>query len=210
MVRVWNGYSRISTVPTYALLDWCDDLKGNIYDGQGTATSNNFRLILEQYLNPLVKVAAGNNYLTSTPAITADGGGITRGCLAPRTSLPLKIIVLFVTFSIFLVAILVDFILGYGFKMGGTLHHDYPKDETPKTLLDWMAQSVREHISAELPTTSAQTMQTDHCGMVGSGPRSLEISKSTCGRTVSKISKCYSTNYRRSPIVTELVIGVLQ
>lgn len=166
---------------TYTLLNWCYGLQGNMYDGQGIAASNNSGLILEQYLNTLVMVAAGNNYLTSTPAITAGGGGITQGCLVPRASLPLEIILLFVIVSIFLLAILVDFIMGYGFKVGETLHHangDYHKP--PNSLLDWMAQAVREHIFRDDATATFKEQDLKSWGFsrrdngIGLGVQALE------------------------------------
>lgn len=128
---------------------WSSGLQGNTYNGQGTGASNDSRLILERYLNTLVMVAGGNNYLINTPSITSgDGAGNTQGCLVPRTSLPLEIIILFAIVSVFIMAIVVVFIF---LKIGGSLRRvdgDYLNriNETPNSLLDWMAQSVRESI----------------------------------------------------------------
>jgi len=134
------------------LLLWSLPLQGNIYNGQGSAASNDSRLILERFLNTLVMVAGGNNYLINTPPGTGDDAGNTQGCLVSRTSVPWEIIFLFAIVSVVALVIIVDFIFG---KIGRSLHRadrDYLsriKHETPNSLFDWMAQSVRERIFQE-------------------------------------------------------------
>jgi hypothetical protein len=132
---------------TDVLLTFVPDLQGNIYNGQGTAASNDSGRRVEQYLNTLVMVAGGSGYVINSPAVTGDGAGNTQGCLVPRTTLPWEIVFLFVIVSAFAVTFVVNFICG---KIGGSLYGvegyylNRIKHETPNSLLDWMAQSVRE------------------------------------------------------------------
>jgi hypothetical protein len=160
---------------TDILLTFVPDLQGNIYNGQGTAASNDSRLIVEQYLNTLVMVAGGNGYVINSPAITGDGAGNTQGCLVPRTSLPFEVIFLFAIVSVFAVAFVVNIICG---KIGGSSYGadgDYLnriKHETPNGLLDWMAQSVREHIFRD---DVRSTFKEEDLKLWGFSPRDNDI-----------------------------------
>jgi hypothetical protein len=153
------------------LLTFVPDLQGNIYNGQGTPASNDSRSILEQYLNTLVMVAGGNGYVINSPAMTGEGAGNTQGCLVPRTSLPLEIILLSAIVSVFAVTFVVDFICS---KIRGLLHRadvDYLnqiKRETPNSLLDWMAQSVRECLFRD---DVRSTFRTEDLKLWGFSPR---------------------------------------
>jgi hypothetical protein len=49
------------------LAQWCLPLQGNIYNEQGSAASIDSRVILGRFLNTLVMVAGGNNYLIGNP-----------------------------------------------------------------------------------------------------------------------------------------------
>lgn len=71
---------------------WCLGLQANVYDGTGTGAKNDSGSMLEQYLNSMVMVTGGKNYLLSTPPTTGDGGGDTQGCQRQRTSVPWEII----------------------------------------------------------------------------------------------------------------------
>ena len=174
---------------TGTLLEWIRGLQGNIYDGQGTAASNDSRSILERYLNTLVMVAGGNNYLINTPTITGSGGGNTQGCLVSRTSLPLEIIFLLTIVFVFVIAIFVDFIFG---KIGRPLRRaadpDYLnriKNETPNSLLDWMAQSVRERIFRD---DVGSTFKGEDLKLWGFSPRDNNIGLGSRGWTNHDLS----------------------
>jgi hypothetical protein len=135
---------------------WCLGLQADVYDGTGTGAKNHSGLMLEEYLNSMVMVAAGKNCLLSTPPTTGDGGGITQGCLVQRASVPLEIILLFAAVNIGVVAMAVYIVIlsramkspssGLSCQRVDGDHPDKIQRETPNDLLGWIAQFVREGV----------------------------------------------------------------
>ena len=137
---------------TQTLNKWTLPLQGNMYDGSGTGANNDTGLILEEYLNTMVMVAGGDNYLLSTPNATGNGGGDTQGCLVQRTSIPVEIIILFVLVTIFVLAMVLDLVIlallsippnQSWQRLNGEFLRKVRR-ETPNDLVGWMSQAVRE------------------------------------------------------------------
>jgi len=134
------------------LRNWCGSLPANVYDGTGTGAKNDTGLLLEEFLNSIVMVAGGNNYLLSTPSATGNGGGNTQGCLAQRTSIPVEIIILFALVTIFVLGMLLDLVIlailsippNPAFQRLNSEFLRKVKRETPNDLVGWMSQAARE------------------------------------------------------------------
>ena len=118
---------------------WCLGLQGNVYDGTGTGASNNSGLMLAQYLNSLVMVAGGNDYLLATPT---SGDGM-QGCLVQRTSVPVEILLLFAVFTFGIV--------GMAFYLVILSLHTESIENAPNSLLKWMGQAVQERVGRKIP-----------------------------------------------------------
>ena len=143
---------RLNLNITETLNKWTLPLQANVYDGSGTGARNNSGLILEQYLNTMIMVAGGDNYLLSTPSPTGNGGGDTQGCLVQRTLIPVEIIILFALITILIGIMLVDLLIliilalppnASWKRLNGEFLRKV-KHETPNDLVGWMSQAVRE------------------------------------------------------------------
>jgi hypothetical protein len=137
---------------TQTLYTWTLPLQANMYDGTGTPANNHTGLTLEEYLNTMVMVAGGNNYLHSTPNATANDGGNTQGCLVQRTSIPVEIVILVVLVTIFVLAMVLDLVIlallsippnQSWQRLNGEFLRKVRR-ETPNDLVGWMSQTVRE------------------------------------------------------------------
>ena len=130
VLQTFNSSATLST--------WCLGLQGNVYDGTGTGASNNSGLMLAQYLNSLVMVAGGNDYLLATPT---SGDGM-QGCLAQRTSVPVEIVLLFavVTFGVVGMAF---YLVIFSLRPEGIKN-------APHSLLEWMGQAVQERVGRKI------------------------------------------------------------
>jgi hypothetical protein len=141
----------IDSSPT--LQSWVPGFQGSMYDGTGTPAANDTGGILERYLNSMIMVAGGGNFLLSTS--TED----TQGCLVSQTSVPLLVVILFslvgVATALF-AASAMSIWIWFHFRAGRlqSLHHytTYYKDidtHTPDDLVSWMAHATRESAMRE-------------------------------------------------------------
>lgn len=98
--------------------------------------------MLERYLNSIVMVAGGKDYLLSTP--TDEGGGATQGCQEQKTFIPFEILIMLglATMGLLTVSmsLLVLCILDRREFIGEKITQQMPND-----LVGWMVQAVQEH-----------------------------------------------------------------
>ncbi|MCJ1305035.1 hypothetical protein MMC08_007848 [Hypocenomyce scalaris] len=153
-------YILSAIISASTLNQWCFTLQGSVYDGLGTPAAANTSTILESLLNTMVMVAGSNNNLLQTP----QQGNDTQGCNAPRTIVPLVVIVLFVVITAFAVSILAYLVVLMILTAHAPAHqHEEDiKNKTPIGLLDWMTQALRE--SGLQGKVSAQDLATMEFG----------------------------------------------
>lgn len=137
---------------TGTLDKWTLPFQANVYDGSGSGANNDSGLILEQYLNTMIMVAGGDNYLLNTPPSNGTGGGNTQGCLIQQTSIPVEIIILFALVTILVGGMVLDLLIltlialppNASWKRLNEQFLRKVNRETPNDLVDWMSQAVRE------------------------------------------------------------------
>src|SRR5580658_4413030 len=82
----------LSAIDSYwSLNDWVQGFQGGCYDGSNTPASNDSGTFIEQYLNSMLTVQAGNNNLLQSPS---NGSDTTQGCLVTKANIPTVILVL--------------------------------------------------------------------------------------------------------------------
>jgi hypothetical protein len=121
---------------------WCLRLQGYVYDGTRTNATNNPGAILEQYLNSIIMVAGGKDYLLSIP--TNESAGSTQGCQVQKTFVPVEVLVMLSLVTAGLVSSGVTlFVLHMWERID---HVDQKLSQTvPNDLVSWMSQAVQEH-----------------------------------------------------------------
>ena len=136
------GYILSAIISASTLNQWCFTLQGSVYDGMGTPAATNTSTILENLLNTMVMVAGSNNDLMQTPQPGKD----TQGCNAPRTIVPLVVIVLFFVITAFAVSILTYLVVLMILTAHAPAHQheENIKKKTPIGLIGWMTQALRE------------------------------------------------------------------
>ena len=180
---------------------WCLGLQANVYDGTGTGAKNNSGLMLEQYLNSMVMVAGGKDYLLSTPPTSGDGGGDTQGCQAQRTSVPLGIILLLNISTIGIVKMVVYLTilsltmksssLEIGRKRPDSGNRKNVKRETPNSLIGWMTQAVREGVQWE---DAGEIVKAENLKLWGFARRQTGV-----GFGIKQLGRRNPTNYGMQP-----------
>ncbi|KAH6724472.1 hypothetical protein BKA61DRAFT_728138 [Leptodontidium sp. MPI-SDFR-AT-0119] len=128
----------------WCMSDWIQGFQGGCYDGSGTPAIAGAATFIEQYLNAMLMVQAGNNnLLQSVPA----GSDPTQGCLVTKASVPVEIFALvgvvgllvLVTLLAWLVLLVVGCCAGKKVKgMRDVLGY------VPVSLTGWMLHAARE------------------------------------------------------------------
>ncbi|KAH9223354.1 hypothetical protein DL95DRAFT_518219 [Leptodontidium sp. 2 PMI_412] len=128
----------------WCMSDWIQGFQGGCYDGSGTPAIAGAAIFIEQYLNAMLMVQAGNNnLLQSVPA----GSDPTQGCLVTKASVPVEIFALvgvvgllvLVTLLAWLVLLVVGCCAGKKVKgMRDVLGY------VPVSLTGWMLHAARE------------------------------------------------------------------
>ncbi|KAG4440346.1 hypothetical protein IFR05_004198 [Cadophora sp. M221] len=128
----------------WCMSDWIQGFQGGCYDGSGTPAISNAGTFIEQYLNAMLMVQAGNNnLLQSVPA----GSDATQGCRVTKASVPVEIFALVgvvgVLVLVTLLAWLVLLVVGFcgGKKMRGMRD---VLGYVPVSLTGWMLHAARE------------------------------------------------------------------
>jgi hypothetical protein len=136
---------------TWVLQDWAQGLQGGCYEGSGTPMQANATIFIEQFLNSMLMVQAGNDNLLNHPT----GDSETQGCLITVTNLPTVILVLIALVGVLFVILLVYWvvllliILWYGLRRRREAGYDPTLLEcVPSGLTSWILHAARENAMA--------------------------------------------------------------
>lgn len=129
---------------------WCNTLKGNMYTDTGSKANftSDPESILQSTLNTLVMNAGLANNLTTS--LISDP---TQGCLAPRSSVPWPVVLLFLVVTMAVLAMAVYYLI----LLLGTIHVKRRRENgvmnaaenlSPIGLLSWMKLTIKESSGA--------------------------------------------------------------